>query len=216
MPTKKLLAFISLSLFLIFIFFSYLVAKETFTNIDFDTTVKLQDNLSSRVDLPFSILSVIGSAEITGIIWGLVCLYLLVRRKWRFLFFMPLFFLALAIEVFGKIFVEHPGPPFLFYRGVLDFNFPSHYVHTNYSYPSGHMTRTAFLVSLGITYLILRASKSSKLILGGILTLFLISMCISRIYLGEHWLSDVIGGALLGLSFGIIPSLFLHMKKGSA
>ena len=212
MSVKTLLALKATVLFGVFILFSFLVSKEVFNTLDFDTTVRLQDHLSRRWDLPFSVLSVIGSAEITGLIWGAIFIYCLFKKYFKVLLTLPLFFVALFIEVFGKVFVEHPAPPFLFYRGVLDFHFPSNFVHTSYSYPSGHMTRTAFLVAFLLTFSILKTKGLSKLVISLILVSFLTLMCISRVYLGEHWLSDVIGGSLLGLSFGIIPALFVPQK----
>ena len=41
------------------------------------------------------------------------------------------------------------------------------------------------------------------------LFLFNVAMLISRVSLGEHWTTDVIGGALLGLSSGIFALIFL-------
>ena len=213
---KQFLTIIGLILFAAFIGFSYLVAKETFTQLDFDLTVKIQDKIPRRLDYIFSWFSVLGSYQVTGVIWFIILLLLLLKRFWitsLSLFLLPL---ALAIEVFGKVFVHHPAPPVLLYRGVLDVNLPLEYVHDLYSYPSGHETRTAFLIVFIMLYFAFRKGKFFQLIAQTVLLGILVIMTVSRIYLGEHWTTDVVGGFLIGTSFGLLAGVTVPKKRREA
>lgn len=213
-PRTTLFA-LSIVLFLLFVGFSYLVAKELFTQFDFDTTVKFQDRIPQRFDLPFSFITFFGAAETTVIIWCILAGLQFLKRHWLTIFAMGTFYLTAIFELFGKIYLFHPGPPYLFYRGVIDFNFPSHFVHTNYSYPSGHMARTAFLVSFLLAWMFLKAPLKKHIVVSGLLFGYLTIMAISRIYLGEHWTTDVIGGLLLGGSFGVFSASTIPLKRSN-
>jgi len=205
---KLLLLFSGILLFLGFVLFSFLVHKNLFIHLDFDTTVRIQNNIPRRFDLFFSVLSLVGSFEIVSIILLILWAFI---RKLRFIFVLFLFGFFHLLELYGKAFVAHPGPPYLFFRYDIPFQFPTSYVQPGSSYPSGHLARTLFLstILIFIIYHLKKLSKVQKRLIYLAIVIFAGLMFVSRIYLGEHWLSDVIGGSILGSSMGLISTIFL-------
>lgn len=207
MKNKLLWIFISIFFLTAFITLTLLVKEDVFNKIDFDITVRLQDNLPLNYDSFLSSFSLVGSFEILA---GLIFLIALLKRKIvSFLVFLP-FVGAHVIEIIGKVFVHHPGPPFKFFRYNLEFLFPSSYVQTGSSYPSGHSMRTVF-VSVIFLFLILKSKLNVffKILLIGFILVFNGIMLVSRVSLGEHWTTDVVGGAFLGISAAFFSFLFL-------
>ena len=207
MKKRTTIVLSSIVFFIFFIVLTYFVREDYLNQFDFNTTVRLQNHIPKKVDAVFSSLSLIGSFEILA---GLLFIIFILRKKLiSLLIFIP-FIIAHLVEVVGKFFLHHPGPPHLFFRYNLGFLFPSSYVQPGSSYPSGHALRIVF-VSVIFFYLVIRSKINNhiKIFINLFLILFNIAMLISRISLGEHWTTDVIGGVLLGLSSGIFAFIFL-------
>ncbi len=84
---------------------------------------------------------------------------------------------------------------------------------SSFSFPSGHsLVSTSFCGIL--IYLILKSemNKNLKVILTVLLALFPILVGISRIYLGVHYPSDVLGGYLIGILLLFIEISIIEKK----
>lgn len=215
--TKTRILFLVLSLFFLLAFFGFTlwVRTDTLRSFDFDTTVRFQQNTPLRFDSLFSALSVFGRFEYTATLLILLLAFIFfVKRKTikRILGYTIVVFLfagAHLFELVGKFFLHQPGPPNMFLRSQFS-DFPGLYIHTDASYPSGHSLRIVFLGIL-ISFLFWHAKfpKTARILSLIILGSFALAMLYSRITLGEHWATDVIGGSFLGASVGFLALMFL-------
>ena len=184
---KKWLLIIGSFLFLLFIIYTYIVAREYTAQFDFDITVRMHDNIPTRVDPFFSWFSLLGSFELTSLIFVLTVIAISLKKGRRFL--IGFSFIAFhIIELTFKSIVDQVGPPFMFHRYALDYHFPSTYISSDYfSFPSGHVGRTAMLVGL-FTFIVWKSKirKIGKLGCLGCLGIVFSIMVVSSVSLGEQ------------------------------
>lgn len=199
----------ALLLFIIFVAFTVFVGLSFASKADTSTTIYLQKLIPHLFDAPFSFLSFFGSFEITSAALIAIVVTKYGKNLKPAMYIFSAFLIGTVVELSGKLYLFHPSPPKLFFRNIGIF-FPTTYVHTNYSYPSGHMFRTTFIVIL-LIFLLLKSKNPVYII--SLLVIFLFFMAMSRIYLGEHWLSDVIGGMLLGAFFSVFLMRILKWAK---
>lgn len=189
--------------------FSRLVRREVFRDLDFAVTVKVQDRMPERLAdfweaatwAASPLLSIIFMFSLTA--WGAFTGKGL-RRKLGWLVVPLAFFLLTAGEIYGKSVVHHPAPPFFMIKNPTTI-FPKYYVNEQFSYPSGHAARATFLVIIALLTVNRVKNASGKRWLASILLLaILAAVAISRIYLGHHWFTDVLGGSLLGSALALL------------
>lgn len=97
---------------------------------------------------------------------------------------------ASVLDNWLKIVVHRPRPPYA--TAVIH--------HPTWSFPSGHAMGS--LVGLGmLAYVLVRFAgnnRAARLAIWGAATLLIVLIGASRMYLGVHYLSDVVGGYAVG------------------
>lgn len=216
MKRSHLFVGLAAALLVLFALLSKFEDRSIMRNLDFAVTVKVQDKidrsahlrLATFVDNVMEGATFLGSPEFTSVAVLLLTGYALYDRKnrrfrWKALIIPLGFMIIVLVELYGKAAVHHPAPPFFMVKNPTTV-FPKFYVNEEFSYPSGHAARAVFVaVSL---WWVLQTAVKKKLWLGIALGGYVFLVALSKIYLGHHWLSDVIGGWLLGSGAGILTA----------
>ena len=148
---------------------------------------------SSNIDEFMILLSMYGRE----IVWSAVIAFLGLLAGWKgkkvAVIIIISFLIIMPLNTLLKNFFERSRP--VVERREIDVP-----LKTNFAYPSGH----ASIVSSGALILMILYRKEKELILSSILTIEAALVCLSRIYVGDHYFFDVIGGALLGFGVSLL------------
>lgn len=86
---------------------------------------------------------------------------------------------------------------------------------TDYSFPSGHVTGTAALLGITAVIVTVGRSRSARAAAAGIVAVAVGVVATTRLYLGVHWLTDVVAGALLAALFITAGTVVMQVTRGT-
>lgn len=176
------------------------VESDWVTSFDLSWIERIQGSISDGKTTLFKILTELGSMKFVIALTIILAIVLFLKRKYADgLWFggTILFCAVIGGKVLKKIF-DRDRPEFL-----------QLIKKTNESFPSGHATATTIFYGFIGLILVLSLAQIWKKVIVGLITLTLIGFILfTRIYLGAHYPTDVVGGFLYGgavvcLSLGV-------------
>lgn len=194
---KKLL-FAAIS-FILFIILTILVLTKVTNNLDSSVESYIISIRSNSITNFMTIITNIGSSYALISLTILVILIAIIKQKKLPLNTMINLISVFIISQIFKFIIHRPRPTGIFLTHA-----------SGYSYPSGHtMVSFAFFAFIACSLSEKIKNKALKLLINILTIITIILIGFSRIYLGVHYLTDVIAAYLLGFSYLMI---FLNIR----
>ncbi len=169
-----------------------ILAHTFVVRIDAFAAQALFDHRAPWLDRLMMLMSALGDGRARTTATILLVAFLLWRRRYRWALALGLVMVAAAVLTPTLKTIFHLARPSLLYSGADAFSFPS-----------GHATSAAALY-LVLTWIVGRSTAGLGRVLFAALALTIVLLtALSRIYLGAHWLSDVLAGLALGAALGL-------------
>lgn len=195
---------IILGLTLLFVILTVLVKTnliETFDNYFYNlVTIKVNDTFTNI----YKVITFLGSTEfIVSLCVFFLVLFIILKKKNIGLAICGVLIISTLVNNLIKIIVMRERPE------VLAF-----VTEHSYSFPSGHTMASVSMYGF-LLYLVLRSNLNQKIriLLSSILTVLPILVALSRVYLGAHFMSDVIGAFIVSIILLLIETYYIDKKK---
>ncbi|MBD1366148.1 phosphatase PAP2 family protein [Mucilaginibacter sp. ZT4R22] len=202
---KRILALVLLIISIGFVALTILVMLYPTSFIDVEFSEEVQQHQNKFLDAVMEIISMPGYMPESPIMILCTSLVLFLFRYKKAAVFVLFTTVAGLVSTIVKALVNRPRPSDDVVRIVLK--------TTQQSFPSGHVL--FYVVFFGfLVVLMYQLEDIPKFLRGFVIavSLFMIFVIpLSRIYLGAHWFTDVMGGFLLGLlCLYLLSWLYLH------
>ncbi len=173
-----------------------LISNDPMVGFDHIAFESLQNLRTSWVDAPMIVVTELGGVRVAIPVIAAVGLVLGMRRRWRTLgYWVSAVAFAQALVWILKSTLDRPRP-IAMYDAVEQFSFPS-----------GHAATSVVLYGFLAVLLARGRPPAVKWAVALTAVLLIGFVSFSRLYLGAHWLSDVLGSITLGMAWVALLSI---------
>ncbi|MBC7653811.1 MAG: phosphatase PAP2 family protein [Oligoflexus sp.] len=176
--------------------------------VDLEFSEELQEYHNPILDFTMKAISWFGLmySSIIIVLGSAILLFLVKKRRAAYFCFSTLLISLITYSI--KVLINRPRPGKDLVRIIVDVQ--------HQSFPSGHVS--FYIAFFGFIAFILHHHKWLTRIARNVIICFclvlILTIPVSRIYLGAHWFTDVLGGFLLGTAFlGILIMLYLKKQR---
>ncbi|WP_171047860.1 phosphatase PAP2 family protein [Pedobacter xixiisoli] len=196
----------SIILFIAFVLLAIFVRYNPVNNFDINISRFVQQFHHPTLDKVMIGISAFGNVSIAFASMVITALlFFIFRYRREALFVMAISFTGLITFSLKRLFTR-PRPTDEYVTIIESYK--------NHSFPSGHTL--SYVVFFGFIIFLMQQLKTMPSYLRNFITVFAYFMFIvgpiSRIYLGAHWFTDIVGGLLIGLIY--LLQLNNFYKKG--
>lgn len=181
----------ALAVFVLFGIQTYLVVTNALVSLDVPIARFIQQINWGPLVYPMQLIN--ASAGIWQVLLGVVAIVALFIFERRAGWLMLIGSISSLLDNIIKLIVSRQRPP----ADLVHILSPT----TGFSYPSGHavfFTWMSFMIAVSVAP---RLKPVYRPILWILAAFVIVLTCITRVWAGDHWPSDVIGGVLLGIGW---------------
>lgn len=201
MKDKKNIIIIVLSL--LFIVLCILVKLDLLSNIDESVYKFITSNMNDTTTNIYKVITFFGSTIfMVGLCVLLLVLFIILKKNiYGYIISGTLIFSTIMNNVI-KVIIRRERPIYMLVK------------ETTFSFPSGHTMASVSMYGI-LIYLINKSNtnKKLKIILSIILGMIPLMVATSRIYLGAHYFSDILGAIMLATIVLLISTKYIKDKK---
>lgn len=196
---RNILLISTISLFLLDLYF---ILSGCSKGIDSNVAIFFANHNNIVLTNIFKFISFICSPKFMILVNVCLFIFIILKKKYKLFLINVASIASVVVNNIIKIIIKRERPNFLVLAN-----------ETSYSFPSGH-SMISILFFGSIIYLVNKYNIKYKKTITILLSIFIILVGLSRLYLGVHFLTDVIGGYLCGfVTLIIIIIIFERVEK---